>query len=181
MKDDHLEIAVFGGGCFWCTEAIFRELRGVSSVTPGYTGGAVKNPSYEQVSSGTTGHAESIRIEFDPKVISYRDFLEVFFATHDPTTVNQQGNDAGEHYRSVIFYTRPEQKAEAEKYIEELAVSGEYHAPIVTEVKPLGEFYEAEEYHQRYYENNPDKPYCRLIINPKLAKLREKYKKFLKA
>lgn len=180
MANKTLETAVFGGGCFWCTEAIFAQLRGVSTVMPGYTGGTVKNPSYEQVSSGTTRHAEAIRIEFDPKEISYHDLLEVFFATHDPTTPGRQGSDVGEQYRSVIFSASPQQKEAAENYIEELALADEHSAPIVTEVQPLGEFYEAEDYHRRYYDKNPDKPYCQLVINPKLAKLREKYKKFLK-
>lgn len=166
------EIAVFGGGCFWCTEAVFQQLKGIISVMPGYAGGTLANPTYEQVSSGTTGHAEVIKIEFDPARISYDDLLTVFFATHDPTTLNRQGNDTGPQYRSVILYSSDRQKAEAEKYIGALKADG---LNVVTEVKPLGEFYAAEEYHRNYYKNNSDAPYCQIIIEPKLQKVQEKF------
>lgn len=160
------ETAIFGGGCFWCTEAIFQNLKGVVSVKPGYAGGQMPNPSYEDVSTGETGHAEVIKIEFDPEQISYHDLLEVFFATHDPTTRDRQGGDVGSQYRSIIFYTLQSQKQEAEKFI---------HPPMVTEVVPFDKFYDAEEYHRNYYRKNQDKPYCQVIINPKLKKLREKF------
>ncbi len=171
------QIAVFGGGCFWCTEAVFDELKGVISVMPGYAGGATPNPNYESISTGTTGHAEVSRIKYDPSQISYEDLLTVFFATHDPTTLNRQGNDVGTQYRSIILYTMPEQKTEAEKFITELNKEGE---KVVTEIKPLDKFYPAEEYRQHYYENNPSQPYCQLVINPKLEKLKEKFSKLLK-
>lgn len=156
-------------------------LRGVLAVTPGYAGGHVSNPTYEQVSSGTTGHAEVIRFEYDPTLISYDDLLNVFFATHDPTTVNRQGNDVGPQYRSVIFYTAPEQKIAAEKFIAGLNSSGEHGAPIVTTVEPLKEFFIAEDYHQKYYENHKDAPYCQLVINPKLEKVQQKFAELLNA
>src|SRR5713226_3698420 len=175
------EVAVFGGGCFWCTEAVFDELRGVVSVMPGYAGGNVKNPTYEQVCGGQTGHAEVIRIEFDPSQIAYRDLLTVFFATHDPTTLNRQGNDVGTQYRSIILYASEEHKREAEKYTKELNESLPQGKPVVTEVKPQGEFSEAEEYHRKYYENNSFRPYCQLIINPKLQKLYKQFSELLKS
>src|SRR5262245_29803978 len=165
------ESAVFGGGCFWCTEAVFDELRGVVSVMPGYAGGSVKNPTYEQVCSGRTGHAEVIRIEFDPSQIAFKDLLTVFFATHDPTTLNRQGNDVGTQYRSVVLNANEKQKQEAEQFIKELNGSLPRGQPVVTEVKRLDEFYEAEEYHRKYYENNPYQPYCQIMIPPKLHKL----------
>jgi peptide-methionine (S)-S-oxide reductase len=168
------ETVVFGGGCFWCTEAIFGELRGVSSVMPGYAGGDMVNPTYQAVSTGQTGHAEVINVAYDPNEIPFTTLLEVFFATHDPTTVNRQGNDVGEEYRSIIFYTKPEQKLAADNFIKQDG------RPIVTEIKPLDKFYPAEDYHQNYYANNSDKPYCQLIINPKLTKLRTQYSKLLK-
>ncbi len=171
------QTAVFGGGCFWCTEAVFGELKGVISVMPGYAGGETKNPTYEQVSSGTTGHAEVIKIEYDPEKISYEDLLTVFFATHNPTTPNQQGADVGTQYRSTVFYTTEEQKKDAEKIIAKLNESG---PKVVTEVKPLEMFYEAEEYHKKYYERNTDAPYCQVVINPKLDKLKEKFHELLK-
>ncbi len=192
-----LQIAVFGGGCFWCTEAIFQELKGVENVVSGYAGSTSSTgstssrqansgqasspqaPTYEEVSTGKTGHAEVIRIEFDPSLISYRDLLTVFFATHDPTTPNHQGNDVGTQYRSIILYTNENQKQEAERFIEELNADPEGE-PIVTEVKPLDKFYEAEDYHQEYYRNNRDKPYCQIVINPKLVKLQEKFNQLLK-
>lgn len=174
----NLEKAVFGGGCFWCTEAIFQGLKGVTSVLPGYTGGHVPNPTYEMVCDGTTGHAEATEIEFDPAVIPYSVLLEVFFATHDPTTPNRQGHDVGTQYRSSIFYTSPEQKETAEKYIKQAA--GDFSAPIVTTIEPLDKFYVAENYHQNYFNNNKNQPYCQAVINPKLKKFREKFPQLLK-
>lgn len=175
-----LETIVFGGGCFWCVEAVFQNLKGVVSVFSGYAGGTMDHPSYEEVSSGVGGHAEVINIAFDPAIISFTDLLSVFFSTHDPTTLNRQGADRGEQYRSVIFYTTEEQKREAEAYIEKLTREHIFSKPIVTELKPLNTFFKAEEYHQRYYEKNPDKPYCNVVINPKLKKLREQYAHLLK-
>lgn len=169
----HTEIAVFAGGCFWCTEAVFERLKGVVSVMPGYTGGNVPNPTYSQVCTGRTGHAESVRVEFDPAKISYKDLLSVFFATHDPTTLNRQGADVGTEYRSAIFYTTDEQRRVAEAYIKEL--DEQLPRNVVTEVVPLAEFYEAEGYHQQYYDNNAFAPYCQFVIDPKLHKL---YKNF---
>jgi len=168
------EIAVFGGGCFWCTEAVFERLKGVLAVVPGYAGGEKTNPTYEQVSMETTGHAEVIRVEYDPESVSYQDLLTVFFASHDPTTLNKQGNDIGTQYRSVIFTTSDTQKTEAERFISELnkdASTGR----VVTAVKPLETFYEAEEYHHQYFRKNPDKAYCQVIINPKLEKVRKRF------
>lgn len=178
--EKELEIAVFGGGCFWCTEAVFTRLRGVESVESGYCGGNTENPTYEQVSGGNTGHAEAIRIQFDPKNIAYQDLLNVFFATHDPTTLNQQGNDIGTQYRSSIFYTTPQQRDEAQAFIQELNNSETFVNPIVTEVTALTKFYPAESYHQRYYELNESKPYCSFVISPKIAKLRAKFAPLLK-
>ncbi len=175
---EKIETAVFGGGCFWCTEAVFEGLKGVKSVMPGYAGGETKNPSYEDICTGKTGHAEVTKVEFDPGKISYRDLLTVFFASHDPTTLNRQGNDIGTQYRSVIFYTTEEQKREAEKFIEELNEPGS--RPVVTELKPLDKFYPAEEHHRNYYKQNTSKPYCQIVINPKLEKLKEKYENLLK-
>jgi peptide-methionine (S)-S-oxide reductase len=175
------EFAVFGGGCFWCTEAVFDELRGVVSVMPGYAGGAIKNPTYEQVCSGTTGHAEVIGIEFDPSQITFKDLLTVFFATHDPTTLNRQGNDVGPQYRSIILYTNDAQKEEAQKLISELNDSSAHGRPVVTEVKPLDKFYPAEEYHRKYYENHPYQPYCQIIISPKMQKLHKQFTNLLQS
>lgn len=172
--------AVFGGGCFWCTEAIFQRLKGVEDVVSGYSGGEIDNPSYEQVSGGNTGHAEVIKIEYDPSLISFQDLLNVFFATHDPTTVNRQGNDVGTQYRSAIFFAEPEQKAEAESFIKKLEEEKVYDDPIVTQISPLGKFYPAEDYHQKFYNNNSQYPYCTFVIDPKVAKLREKFKHLLK-
>jgi peptide-methionine (S)-S-oxide reductase len=171
--NDRTEIATLAGGCFWCLEAAFEQLQGVKRLISGYTGGHVANPSYSQVCNGTTGHAEAVQITFDPDVISFRELLEVFFSIHDPTTVNRQGADIGTQYRSAIFYHTPEQKAEAERLIGELESSPALGQPIVTEVEPFAVFYQAEEYHQRYYRKNPEQPYCRAVIAPKLAKLRE--------
>ena len=174
------EKAVFGGGCFWCTEAVFKMLKGVEKVLPGYAGGTVPNPTYTQVSSGKTGHAEVIYIEYDSDKISYRDLLTIFFASHDPTTVNRQGNDVGTQYRSVIFYTTEAQKTEAEKFISEINVSNSKGALMVTEVELLSKFYEAENYHKDYYENNKTAPYCQIVINPKLEKVQKDFAKLLK-
>jgi len=170
------ETAVFGGGCFWCTEAVFAELKGVIKVMPGYTGGRTANPTYQQVCSRTTGHVEAARIEYDPTLISFNDLLEVFFYTHDPTTPNRQGNDAGEQYHSTIFYIDEAQKELAEKFIEKLNASGEFNAPIVTTLRPLTKFFEAEDYHRDYYQKNTGHVYCRMVVAPKLAKLRAKFK-----
>ncbi len=172
------EVIVFGEGCFWCTEAIFQNLKGVISVTSGYAGGTTKNPGYAEVCDGQTGHAEVARIEFDPSQISFKNLLTVFFATHDPTTLNRQGNDIGTQYRSTILYTTLEQKTESEKFIEELNKGDD--KKVVTEVKPLEEFYPAEDYHKEYFKNNPDKAYCQLVINPKIEKLQEKFQNLLK-
>lgn len=174
-SQSHSEFATLGGGCFWCLEALFNGLRGVERVESGYSGGSIPNPTYEQVCSGTTGHAEVVRITFDPKTISFRDILDVFFSTHDPTTLNRQGADMGTQYRSVIFYHTPEQRAIAEETIQELDAGGRWSDPIVTEVKPFAAFYPAEEYHQRYYEQNSEQGYCRMVIAPKLAKLRKQH------
>lgn len=178
--NDQLAIATFGNGCFWCTEAIFQQLEGVESVLPGYTGGVSKNPSYKEICTGTTGHAEVIQIAFDPKVISYRELLDVFFYTHDPTTLNRQGNDVGTQYRSAIFYQDASQKEAAEKMIEQLTEEKVYDDPIVTEVTALDVFYEAEDYHVNYYNNNKNQGYCRAVINPKLDKFVKKYGSKLK-
>ncbi len=168
-----IETAVFGGGCFWCTEAVFQNLKGVSSVLPGYAGGSAPDPTYEQICGGDTGHAEVSKIEFNPRIIKFTDLLNVFFATHDPTTLNRQGNDVGDQYRSVIFYTSPEQKLQAAQFISE--AQKEFDSPIVTQVQPLDKFYVAENYHQNYFKNNPGNPYCQMVIGPKLQKFREKF------
>lgn len=173
-------IAIFGGGCFWCTEAVFSELKGVTSVMPGYTGGTVKNPTYDAVCTGNTGHAEVIRIEYDPTQVSFKDLLTVFFATHDPTTLNRQGNDIGTQYRSAVFYTTEEQKSEAQAFIKELTASDPGGHPIVTEVTPAGEFYEAEDYHKQYFKNHRSASYCQVIIEPKVEKLQKKFADLLK-
>jgi peptide-methionine (S)-S-oxide reductase len=175
------EVAVFGGGCFWCTEAVFDELRGVISVVSGYAGGSTKNPTYEQVCGGGTGHAEVIRIEFDPSQIAFKDLLTVFFATHDPTTLNRQGNDVGTQYRSTVLYGNEEQRREAKAFIKELNDSRAFGKPVVTTVEPLGEFYPAEEYHQKYFANNPYQPYCQFTIPPKLQKLHKQFTELLKS
>lgn len=175
MLDNGKEKATLAGGCFWCTEAIFKELRGVEKVESGYSGGKVSNPTYEQVSSGATGHAETIQITFDPKVISFKELLEVFFVTHDPTTLNQQGADIGTQYRSAVFYHSKEQKRIAEEVIKEITEQKIYANPIVTKLEPFKVFYKAEEYHQNYYERNPDKGYCRVVIEPKVLKFRKHF------
>jgi peptide-methionine (S)-S-oxide reductase len=176
---DKKEIAVFGGGCFWCTEAVFKMLRGVSSVLPGYAGGTTKNPTYGDVSGGKTGHAEVIQIEYNPKLIRYQDLLTVFFGSHDPTTLNRQGNDIGTQYRSVIFYTTPEQKKVAEEFIKEINDSNERGKPLVTELSPLDVFYEAENYHRDYFATHPGNPYCEVVINPKLEKVQKQFANLL--
>jgi len=167
--------ATFGGGCFWCTEAVFRELRGVDKVESGYAGGAVERPSYEAVCSGRTGHAAVVQVTYDPEVVSYRDLLEVFFATHDPTTENRQGADVGTQYRSIVLYHDEEQRRTAEETIAELAREGAFEDAIVTKVEPLGAFWPAEGYHQDYYARNGRQPYCQIVIAPKLAKFRQKF------
>ncbi len=173
-------VATLAGGCFWCLEAIYDELKGVVSVESGYAGGSVPNPSYELVCTGKTGHAESVRITYDPAIISYRDLLDVFFAIHDPTTLNRQGADVGTQYRSVIFYHTPEQKAEAEQVMAEITAAHLWPKPLVTEVVPFQNFYVAEDYHQEYFRRNPGQGYCRLVIAPKVAKFRQHYLERLK-
>jgi peptide-methionine (S)-S-oxide reductase len=174
------EVATFAGGCFWCLEAVFRPLKGVERVVSGYIGGRVPNPSYEAVCTGLTGHAEAIQVTFDPSVISYRTLLELFFAFHDPTTLNRQGPDEGTQYRSAIFWHSVAQRADAERVLAELETSGDLPGRVVTELVPAEAFYPAEAYHQDYYERNPDKAYCRAMISPKMAKLRIKYAGMLK-
>jgi len=174
------ETAVFGGGCFWCLEAIFLQIKGVKSVESGYAGGPNENPTYKEVCSGKTGHAEVVKIEFNPGVISYRQLLELFFYIHDPTTLNRQGNDIGEQYRSVILFTSPEQEKIAGEYISNLKKKKMYLKPIVTEVKPLEQFYKAEDYHQKYYYNNLSQSYCQIVISPKVKKFKEKFIKLLR-
>jgi peptide-methionine (S)-S-oxide reductase len=175
------EIATLAGGCFWCLEAVYDQLRGVEDVVSGYAGGHTPNPTYNQVCSGATGHAEVVQITFDPSVISYRDLLDVFFTIHDPTTLNRQGADVGTQYRSAIFYHSPEQKATAEQTIKELAAERVWHDPIVTEVTPLRAFYPAEMYHQEYFARNPSQGYCQMVVAPKVAKFRKHHMQRLKA
>lgn len=174
------EKATFGMGCFWCTEAIFQQLKGVKKVESGYSGGTVANPTYEDVSSGETGHAEVIQVTYDPAVISYKDLLEVFWKMHDATTLNRQGADVGTQYRSVIFYSNADQKALAEKYKKELNDQNAFGKPVVTQIAPLKNFYKAEDYHQNYYKLNGSKPYCRIVIKPKMDKLEKIFKAKLK-
>ena len=181
MDDNsNLKKATFGSGCFWCTEAVFERVEGVHSVVSGYAGGIIENPTYEQVCTGTTGHAEVTQITYDPDIITYDELLQIFWRTHDPTTLNRQGNDVGTQYRSVIFYHNDEQKQLAEKYKEELNASGAWKDPIVTEIVPLTVFYKAEDYHQNYYENNPNQGYCSFVIAPKLEKFEKVFKEKLK-
>jgi peptide-methionine (S)-S-oxide reductase len=177
---ENKETIVFGGGCFWCTEAIFKTLKGVLSVEPGYAGGTVPNPTYEQICTGTTGHAEVIKVDYDPEKIKVRDLMTVFFATHDPTTLDRQGNDVGTQYRSVIFYSNENQKSEAERMIAEIDASSSEGGPVVTQVEPLVQFYPAEEYHKDYFARNPEKAYCQIVINPKVHKVQEKFAALLK-
>lgn len=174
------EVITLGGGCFWCIEAIFDELKGVEKVESGYSGGWVVNPTYYQVCTGTTGHAEVVQITFNPKVISLRELLEIFFTVHDPTTPNRQGPDVGPQYRSVIFYRNEAQKAVAEQVIKDIEAAKLWNAPIVTEISPFKAFYKAEDYHQEYFKLNSEQPYCRYVIAPKVAKFREHYRDKLK-
>lgn len=176
-----MEVATLGGGCFWCLEAVYEQLKGVSQVVSGYTGGHVVNPTYEQVCGKQTGHAEVVQITFDDSVISYGDILDVFFTIHDPTTLNRQGADVGPQYRSAIYYHTPTQKAVADQKIQEYNQKGIWDAPIVTEVTAFDVFYRAEDYHQNYFANNPNQGYCRVVIAPKVAKFRQKFMAELKA
>ncbi len=178
--DKKTQIATLGGGCFWCLEPVYEDLKGVQDVTVGYAGGHLENPSYEQVSTGRTGHAEVVQVRFDPDVISFRDLLEVFFSIHDPTTPNRQGADVGPQYRSIILYHDQHQKETAEQVIDELNREGVWNRPIVTEVKPFETFYRGEEYHQAYYKKNPYAGYCQMVIRPKLGKFKKKYEERLK-
>jgi peptide-methionine (S)-S-oxide reductase len=173
--------ATFAGGCFWCTEAVFESIEGVLEVVSGYTGGHVPNPTYEEVCRETTGHAEAVRITFDPEVISYRELLEIFFASHDPTTLNRQGNDVGSQYRSAVFAHDAGQRREAEEVIDALTEEGTFDSAIVTQLSDVGPFYPAEPYHQHFYANNPGYGYCRVVINPKLAKVRSRFADRLRA
>ncbi len=175
-----LEVATLGGGCFWCTEAIFGELKGVEKVVSGYSGGTVENPSYEDVCTGETGHAEVVQITFDPRVISYRDLLRIFFTVHDPTTLNRQGPDVGTQYRSVIFYHSDDQKRTAEEVIDEVERAKIWGRPVVTQVTPFGAFYRGEDYHQEYFKKNRYQPYCLVVVGPKVAKFRKQYQERLK-
>ncbi len=180
MSDRRLEVATLGGGCFWCLEAVYELLQGVETVISGASGGHVVNPTYQDLCSGRSGHAEVVRIEFDTAVTTYREILDVFFATHDPTTLDRQGADVGPQYRSVIFYHSPEQKETADAVIAELTTDGVWKDPIVTEVVPFELFYPAEDYHQGYYRENGSQPYCRVVIDPKVAKLRARFTHKLK-
>ncbi len=177
---EHTETAVFAAGCFWCTEAVFSSLKGVISVVPGYTGGHTENPTYEEVCTGKTGHAEAARIVFDPKIISYRELLDVFWHAHDPTTLNRQGGDIGTQYRSAVFYTDEDQKKTALESKNAIEASGLWSDPVVTEISKLGVFYVAENYHHDYFSRNPGQPYCSAVIAPKVRKIQEKYKEKLK-
>jgi peptide-methionine (S)-S-oxide reductase len=176
-----LNLTTFGSGCFWCSEAIFERVKGVTKVVSGYTGGNIPNPTYEAVCSGKTGHAEVIQITYDPKIVSYDELLEIFWKTHDPTTLNRQGADVGTQYRSVIFYNDEDQKKKAENYKAELNKAGIWKDPIVTEISPLKKFYPAEKYHQDYYEQNPNQGYCSFVITPKIEKFEKIFKDKLKA
>jgi peptide-methionine (S)-S-oxide reductase len=171
---------LFGGGCFWCTEAVFKMIKGVTAVLPGYAGGHTENPTYESICSGITGHAEVVKVVYDPKEVKFRDLLTVFFASHDPSTLNRQGNDIGTQYRSVIFYETEDQKNEIEDFIKELNASNTEGAKLVTQVEPLPTFYEAENYHKDYYAQNKSQSYCQIIINPKLEKVQEQFSHLLK-
>jgi peptide-methionine (S)-S-oxide reductase len=173
-------LATFGAGCFWCTEAVYLKLKGVLKVTSGYTGGKIPNPTYQAVCTGTTGHAEVIQVEYDPSVITFDQMLDVFFHTHDPTTLNRQGADTGTQYRSAVFYHDEAQKAAAEQMIKDLNASGEFRSPIVTTLEKLGKFYPAEDYHQDYFKLNPGNPYCQAVIVPKVSKFQKRYEALLK-
>ncbi|MCF8235804.1 MAG: peptide-methionine (S)-S-oxide reductase MsrA [Bacteroidales bacterium] len=179
-QEDHYKKATFGSGCFWCTEAIFKEVKGIKEVTSGYSGGEVKNPAYREVCSGTTGHAEVIQLTYDPREVSYTELLEIFWRTHDPTTLNRQGADVGTQYRSVIFYHDEEQKHIAEQVKKELNKSGAWDKPIVTEITEIDKFYAAEEYHQDYFEKNPTEGYCQFVIGPKIEKFKKVFSEKLK-
>ncbi len=175
MTNQNTEIAVLGGGCFWCVEAVYEEVAGITAITSGYSGGHVANPNYYQVCSEKTGHAEVVRLEFDPSLISFTEILEIFFATHDPTTLNRQGADRGARYRSAILFTTEEQKEQAEDFIKALDASGTENGPVVTQVAPFEVFYPAEREHQLFYQNNPGSMYCQIVISPKVAKVRQKF------
>jgi peptide-methionine (S)-S-oxide reductase len=179
-KNDNLETATLAGGCFWCLEAVFDQMKGVRSVESGYMGGRTTDPTYEDVCSGNTGHAEVVQVAFDPREVTFRELLEVFFVIHDPTTLNRQGNDSGTQYRSAIFYHSPEQKAAAEKVVADLGGAKLWKDPIVTEIAPASRFYEAERYHQEYFERNPNQPYCQFVVEPKVAKFRKHFLEKLK-
>lgn len=180
MSTRQLETATLGGGCFWCVEAVYQDVKGVERVVSGYAGGHVENPTYQQVCTGRTGHAEVAQITFDPDVISYEEILYIFWRVHDPTTLNRQGNDVGPQYRSAIFYHNEEQKAIAERSLAETEAAKVWPNPIVTEIAPLDTFYEAEDYHQNYYRNNPYQPYCMYVIDPKVRKFRKSFQERLK-
>jgi peptide-methionine (S)-S-oxide reductase len=179
MQNSEKQLVTFASGCFWCTEAVFKRVKGVLGVVSGYMGGSVDQPSYDQVSNGESGHAEAIQFEFDPKIVDYKKLVEIFFGTHNPTTLNQQGNDVGEQYRSVIFFHNENQKQIAESVKQRLDQEKVFDNPIVTDIMPAQQFYPAEAEHQDYYSRNSDQPYCQAVINPKLAKLRNKYAEFL--
>lgn len=181
MSENNYEKVTLGGGCFWCIEAIYLDLIGVKKVVSGYSGGEVDDPTYKQICTGNTGHAEVIQVTYDPEIITYKELLEIFFTVHDPTTLNRQGNDIGTQYRSVIFYHNDEQQQIANKVIEEFETNEIWDDPIVTEVTELDTFYPAEEYHQNYYAKNPNQGYCRVVIAPKVAKFRKKYENKLKS
>jgi peptide-methionine (S)-S-oxide reductase len=180
MTTDKIQSAYLAGGCFWCTEAIFKMLKGVTNVTPGYAGGVAATPTYEEVSTGKTGYAETIKVDFDSEIITYGEILDIFWHTHDPTTVNQQGNDVGTQYRSAIFFADESQQQIATQKLEMLTASKEFKGKIVTEILPLDKFYRAEDYHKDYYFKNPDNTYCQLVISPKLRHLKERYSVRLK-
>jgi peptide-methionine (S)-S-oxide reductase len=179
-RANELETATFGSGCFWCTEAVFQQLKGVQTVQSGYSGGSVENPTYKEICSGTTGHAEVIQVTFDPKIVSYQELLEVFWRTHDPTTLNRQGNDVGTQYRSVIFYHSDRQCQMAERYRQKIDAAHVFSKPLVTEIVPFTNFYAAEDYHQNYFTNHTQQPYCRSIIGPKIDKLKKVFQDKLK-
>lgn len=181
MVQDMTEVATLAGGCFWCLEAVYDQVKGVKSVESGYIGGQTTNPTYEQICGGRTGHAEAVRISFDPKTVGYRDLLNIFFAIHDPTTLNRQGNDSGTQYRSVIFYHSPEQRDIAQDIIANVTEERLYSSPVVTEVSPASQWYEAEAYHQEYFARNPSQGYCTYVVGPKVAKFRQRFAGLLKA
>lgn len=180
-QENKYETATLGGGCFWCTEAVYKEMKGVVKVVPGYSGGHIKNPAYREVTTGRTGHAEVVQITFDPQVAGFSDILEVFFMTHDPTTLNRQGNDVGTQYRSAVFYHNEEQKQTAEKVIELFEKENVYDDPIVTEVTPFDAFYLAEDYHHNYFARNKNQPYCQFVVAPKVEKFKKVFKEKLKS